>query len=170
MENTSAASGGNSGPKGENEANHQSEKQPEKQAKKEAKKEAKKAAKLAKKQKRRRTGWRRLLPTWRMVLGGVLLFVLLVSGALVAGYLLVSIPAPNKAAAAQTNVFLYSDGTQIARDGEINRENVTLGQVPKPIQHAVLAAEDRDFYNESAVDGLRTHTGSGMCRRVLPGR
>ena len=102
--------------------------------------------------KRRRTGWRRLLPTWRMVLGGVLLIVLLVSGALVAGYLLVSIPAPNKAAAAQTNVFLYSDGTQIARDGEVNRENVTLSQVPKTTQHAVLAAEDRDFYHESAID------------------
>ncbi|MBQ1160410.1 transglycosylase domain-containing protein [Streptomyces sp. A73] len=132
MENTSAADNGMSA--------------------KEAKKAAKKAAKLEKKQKRRRTGWRRLLPTWRMVLGGVLLIVLLVSGALVAGYLLVSIPAPNKAAAAQTNVFLYADGTQIARDGEINRENITLGQVPKKAQHAVLAAEDRDFYNESAVD------------------
>ncbi|MBO8195466.1 penicillin-binding protein [Streptomyces oryzae] len=119
---------------------------------KQAKKEAKKAAKLAKKQKRRRTGWRRLLPTWRMVLGGVLLIVLLVSGALVTGYLLVSIPPPNDAAAAQTNVYLYADGTQIARDGEINRENITLGQVPKETQHAVLAAEDRDFYNESAVD------------------
>lgn len=102
--------------------------------------------------KRRRTGWRRLLPTWRMVLGGVLLIVLLISGALVAGYLLVSIPAPNKAAAAQTNVFLYADGSQIARDGQINRENITLGQVPKRAQHAVLAAEDRDFYHESAVD------------------
>lgn len=105
-----------------------------------------------KKQKRRRTGWRRLLPTWRMVLGGVLLFVVLVTGALVAGYLLVSIPAPNKFAAAQTNVFLYADGSQIARDGEVNRENITLGQVPKNTQHAVLAAEDRDFYHESAID------------------
>ncbi|WP_436317937.1 transglycosylase domain-containing protein [Streptomyces albus] len=105
-----------------------------------------------KREKRRRTGWRRLLPTWRMVLGGVLLIVLLVSGALVAGYLLVSIPAPNKAAAAQTNVFLYADGTQIARDGDVNREIVPLSKVPKKAQHAVLAAEDRDFYHESAVD------------------
>ncbi|OEU97620.1 penicillin-binding protein [Streptomyces qinglanensis] len=115
-------------------------------------KAAKKANKAMKKQKRRRTGWRRLLPTWRMVLGAFLLVVLAVSGALVAGYLLVSIPAPNEAAAAQTNVYLYADGSQIARDGDINRENVTLGKVPKTTQHAVLAAEDRDFYHESAVD------------------
>lgn len=102
--------------------------------------------------RRRRTGLRRLIPTWRMVLGGLLLIVLVVSGALVAGYLLVSIPAPNKAAAAQSNVFLYADGSQIARDGEVNRENVSLSKVPKKVQHAVLAAEDRDFYHESAVD------------------
>ncbi|NGO72685.1 transglycosylase domain-containing protein, partial [Streptomyces boncukensis] len=102
--------------------------------------------------KRRRTGWRRLIPTWRMVLGGVLLVILLLSGAMVAGYLLVSIPEPNKAAAAQTNVYLYADGSQIARDGEVNRENVRLKTVPKDVQHAVLAAEDRDFYHESAVD------------------
>ncbi|MFG3259028.1 transglycosylase domain-containing protein [Streptomyces sp. NPDC048172] len=116
--------------------------------------------------KRRRTGWRRVIPTWRMVLGGVLLILLLVSGAMVAGYLLVSIPEPNKAAAAQTNVYLYSDGSQIARDGKVNRENISLAQVPKRAQHAVLAAEDRDFYHESAIDpkamlraGWKTLTG-----------
>ncbi|GAB2780347.1 transglycosylase domain-containing protein [Streptomyces daliensis] len=101
---------------------------------------------------KRRTGLRRLIPTWRMVLGGLLLIVLVISGGLVAGYLLVSIPAPNSAAATQANVFLYADGSTLARQGEVNRENVNLSQIPKPAQHAVLAAEDRDFYHESAVD------------------
>ncbi|WP_461029618.1 transglycosylase domain-containing protein, partial [Streptomyces sparsus] len=99
-----------------------------------------------------RTGARRLLPTWRMVLGSLLLVALLGSGTLVAGYLLVDIPEPNKAAASQTNVYLYSDGSQIAKDGDVNRENVTLAQVPLTTQRAVLAAEDRDFYNKPAVD------------------
>ena len=101
---------------------------------------------------RKRTGLRRLLPTWRMVLGGVLLVLLLCTGTLVAGYLLVDVPEPKDHAVAQSNVYLYSDGTTIAKDGEVNRENVTLAQVPKRVQHAVLAAEDRDFYNQSAVD------------------
>ncbi|WP_181766412.1 transglycosylase domain-containing protein, partial [Streptomyces albidus (ex Kaewkla and Franco 2022)] len=100
----------------------------------------------------RRTGLRRLIPTWRWALGGVMILVVLGCGALMAGYLLVSIPTPNKAAAAQTNVFLYSDGSQIARDGEINRENINLSQIPKATQEAVLAAEDREFYQESAID------------------
>ncbi|MFI1971713.1 transglycosylase domain-containing protein [Streptomyces cinnamoneus] len=116
----------------------------------------------------RRTGWRRLLPTWRMVLGGFLLIVLLIVGGLVAGYMLVDIPAANKAAVAESNVYLYSDGTQLARDGEVNRESVPLSKVPKDVQHAVLAAEDRDFYSESAVNpeamlraAWNTATGKG---------
>ncbi|WP_079110484.1 transglycosylase domain-containing protein [Streptomyces roseifaciens] len=101
---------------------------------------------------RRRTGWRRLLPTWRMVLGAFLLLVLLVAGGLIAGYMLVQIPAANQAAVAESNVFLYADGSQLARDGEVNRESVPLSKVPRTVQHAVLAAEDRDFYSESAVN------------------
>ncbi|MFJ8671360.1 transglycosylase domain-containing protein [Streptomyces sp. NPDC093589] len=100
----------------------------------------------------RRTGWRRVIPTWRMVLGAVLLLGLIVVGGLVAGYLLVDIPPANSAAKAQSNVYLYSDGSELAREGEVNRENVSLGQIPRPVQHTVLAAEDRDFYSESAVD------------------
>ncbi|MCQ4209505.1 transglycosylase domain-containing protein [Streptomyces longispororuber] len=100
----------------------------------------------------KRTGWRRLVPTWRMLLGGLIGFVLLCVGLFALGYFLVDIPPANSAATAQSNVYLYADGTQIARDGEVNRENVKLAQIPKAVQHAVLAAEDRDFYSESAVD------------------
>ncbi|MGW7345220.1 transglycosylase domain-containing protein [Streptomyces sp. NPDC054854] len=101
---------------------------------------------------RKRTGWRRALPTWRMLLGGLVLLGLLLGGALVAGYLLVDIPPANAAATAQSNVYLYSDGSQLARDGEVNRVNVPLSQVPLTVQEAVLAAEDRDFHSERAVD------------------
>lgn len=101
---------------------------------------------------RKRSGWRRLLPTWRLVLGAFVLIVLLVAGGLIAGYTLVDIPAANKAATAESNVFLYADGSQLARDGEVNRESVPLSRIPKNVQHAVLAAEDRDFYSESAVN------------------
>ncbi|WP_314175482.1 transglycosylase domain-containing protein [Streptomyces winkii] len=101
---------------------------------------------------RPRTGLRRLIPTWRWTLGGAMIVLVLGCGVLVAGYLLVNIPPANAAASAQTNVFLYSDGSQIARDGEVNRENIDLAQVPKSVQEAVLAAEDREFYQESAID------------------
>ncbi|WP_406000593.1 transglycosylase domain-containing protein [Streptomyces sp. NBC_00829] len=102
--------------------------------------------------RRGRTGWRRAVPTWRMVLGAFLLVALLLIGGFLAGYMLVDIPPANAAATAQSNVYLYRDGSQIARDGEVNRENVGLAQVPLTVQRAVLAAEDRDFYSERAVD------------------
>ncbi|QES48434.1 penicillin-binding protein [Streptomyces venezuelae] len=101
---------------------------------------------------RKRTGLRRLLPTWRMLLGAGLLCALLLGSALVAGYLLVDIPPANAAATAQSNVYLYADGSPLARDGEVNRQNVALAQVPRTVQEAVLAAEDRDFHSERAVD------------------
>ncbi|MGW1812699.1 transglycosylase domain-containing protein [Streptomyces sp. NPDC002125] len=117
----------------------------------------------------KRTGWRRAVPTWRMVLGGVLLFALLLVGGFIAGYQLIDIPAANAAATAEANVYVYADGkTVIARDGEINREKIPLDRIPKNIQHAVLAAEDRDFYSEDAIDikatlraGWNTVTGKG---------
>ncbi|WP_327274990.1 penicillin-binding protein [Streptomyces sp. NBC_01224] len=100
----------------------------------------------------KRTGWRRAVPTWRMVLGAVFVLALLLVGGFIAGYQLVDIPPANASATAQSNVYLYKDGSVIARSGEINRENVKLAQVPLNVQHAVLAAEDRDFYSERAVD------------------
>ncbi|WP_404819385.1 transglycosylase domain-containing protein [Streptomyces marincola] len=102
--------------------------------------------------RRRRTGWRRLIPTWRMVLGAALTGLVLLFAGLIAGYLLVEIPEPKSAAAAQGNVYLYADGTQLARVGEVNRESVPLSEVPLTVRRAVLAAEDRDFYHAPAVD------------------
>ncbi|GKQ37736.1 transglycosylase domain-containing protein [Streptomyces sp. A012304] len=116
----------------------------------------------------KRTGWRRLLPTWRMVLGAFVLGTLIVVGLFFLGYSMVKIPPANALATKQSNVYLYADGTEIARDGQVNRENVTLAQISKAAQHAVLAAEDRDFYSESAVDpkamvraGWNTAMGKG---------
>ncbi|MFE7166327.1 transglycosylase domain-containing protein [Streptomyces sp. NPDC057616] len=116
----------------------------------------------------RRTGWRRLIPTWRMVLGTFVIGVLLLIGLFYLGYSLVKIPPANALAMKQANVYLYADGSQIARDGDVNRENVSLAQVSKSAQHAVLAAEDRDFYIESAIDpkamvraAWNTATGKG---------
>ncbi|MBV1947917.1 transglycosylase domain-containing protein [Streptomyces sp. BV129] len=116
----------------------------------------------------KRTGWRRMFPTWRMVLGTVVLGAMVIIGLLFLGYSMVQIPAANALATKQATVYLYADGSQLARDGEINRENVGLAQISKGAQHAILAAEDRDFYTESAVDpkamlraGWNTALGKG---------
>ncbi|PRH80314.1 penicillin-binding protein, partial [Streptomyces solincola] len=126
------------------------------------------ALRAARRRRRRRTGWRRLLPTWRMLLGAVLLGAALLVGGFFVGYHLVAIPPANAAATAQSNVYLYADGSQITQAGDVNRESVPLSRVPRWVQHAVLAAEDRDFYTKPAVDpgamvraGWNTVTGKG---------
>lgn len=110
------------------------------------------SAKQKKPKRPKRTGWRRLIPTWRMVLSTFVVGVLLLIGGFFLGYSLVKIPAANALATEQANVYLYADGSVIARDGEVNRESVGLARISKDAQHAVLAAEDRDFYTESAID------------------
>ncbi|MCZ9341570.1 penicillin-binding protein, partial [Streptomyces sp. TRM76130] len=54
----------------------------------------------------RRTGWRRLVPTWRLALGTVLAVAVLLVGGFLLGYSLVKIPSANALATQQSNVYL----------------------------------------------------------------
>lgn len=47
---------------------------------------------------------------------------------------------------------LSSDGQLIAEFGEMRRIPVQIGNVPDNLKHAVLAAEDADFYHHSGID------------------
>jgi membrane peptidoglycan carboxypeptidase len=66
----------------------------------------------------------------------------------------IDIPGPDEVNNTdQTTIVYYSDGkTEIGRlSGEVNRINIKLKDVPKHVQDAVLAAEDRKFYEHSGV-------------------
>ena len=104
--------------------------------------------------RRRYTGVRRFVPSWRLVLGLGAAVVLLGVIALSVVYAKVSVPDPNKLVTAQASVVYFSDGkTEIGRFNEVdgNRQSIALAQVPKTAQHAVLAAEDRSFYSNVGV-------------------
>lgn len=99
-----------------------------------------------------RVGVRRWLPSWRQGLslvavgfaGLVAIFILAVA--------LTKVPAPNDLASAQTTIVYWSDGkTELGRIGAANRINVALSDVPLNVQRAVLAAEDRDFYDHGGI-------------------
>ncbi|WP_405359944.1 penicillin-binding protein [Kitasatospora sp. NBC_00085] len=100
----------------------------------------------------KRTGWRRLIPTWRLTLLGFTAALLLGVGFFALGITLVKVPDAHAAATAQSNTWLYQDGSVIARTGQTNRQNVPLDKVSPAAQHAALAAEDRNFYHEGAVN------------------
>ncbi|MEV0004381.1 transglycosylase domain-containing protein [Micromonospora sp. NPDC050980] len=51
-----------------------------------------------------------------------------------------------------TTIYDRTGKTPIARIGDQNRQLVTIEQIPVWVQHAVAAAEDRNFYRHSGVD------------------
>ncbi|MFD9502032.1 transglycosylase domain-containing protein [Streptomyces sp. NPDC060035] len=107
-----------------------------------------------------RSGGIRGLFTWRKMLGTFFGLCLLVMGAFVALYMYVDVPAANAQAEKQSNVYKYSDGTLLARTGSgVNREIVDLAVVPKDVQHAFVAAENKSFYRDQGVDLKGTTRG-----------
>ena len=65
-------------------------------------------------------------------------------------YFTVKIPDPNQYVNSQATVIEYADGSVIGRVGAEDRISVPLAGIPINVRHAILAAEDRNFYNEHA--------------------
>jgi membrane peptidoglycan carboxypeptidase len=60
---------------------------------------------------------------------------------------LISVPEASEIATAQTTILYYDDGvTELGRLGEANRVSIEFDQIPVQTQQAMLAAEDREFY------------------------
>ena len=100
---------------------------------------------------------RRLLParflawSWKKRIGvvlasGFLFFVALFGIA----YAMTSVPEPNSFAIKQSTRVLYADGKEMGKIGT-NRQIVGIDKISTAAQHAVLAAEDREFYNEPGI-------------------
>jgi membrane peptidoglycan carboxypeptidase len=95
-----------------------------------------------------RTGIARLIPSWRLLLGLMLTAVVVGAGLFAIVVYIFPVPQPNDVAVAQTTTVMYDDGkTEIGRLGDVRRTSVELDQVPVDVRHAVLAAEDRAFYD-----------------------
>lgn len=73
-----------------------------------------------------------------------------------------TVPSPNEMATSQATIVYYADGTnEIGRLGDTSRRSIPLDQVPPIVQHAVLAAEDRSFYDHGGISPL------GIGRAIL---
>ncbi|MFM1952289.1 MAG: hypothetical protein RJA33_1083 [Actinomycetota bacterium] len=68
----------------------------------------------------------------------------------------VDIPDPNDYVNSQATVIQYSNGNEIGRIGAQNRQILPLAKIPLKLRHAVMAAEDTNFYSNRAfsVTGL----------------
>ena len=79
----------------------------------------------------------------------------------VLAYFTVSIPNVNDFVNTQATIIQYSNGSEIGRLGAQNRTIVPLAKMPWNLRHAVLAAEDRNFYSQHAF------SPSGFARAVI---
>ncbi|WP_372409235.1 transglycosylase domain-containing protein [Streptomyces luteireticuli] len=117
------------------------------------------APRSARGKKPKKAGIRRFF-TWKKLLAYFFGLIALGVGAFVALYMYVDVPKDGKyAARAQATVYKLDDGTVIKRDGAFNREEVPFQKIPKTVQNAVVAAENKDFWDDSGVDLQGTARG-----------
>ncbi|WP_149203433.1 transglycosylase domain-containing protein [Actinotalea subterranea] len=94
---------------------------------------------------------RRWLPSWRLVLGTFVTFMALGAGVIVAMYMQTEVPTPDEFADAQTTTVYFSDGT--TEMGTFAAQNrVIVDSIPQHVQDAVVAAEDRTFYENAGIN------------------
>ncbi|MFF5564599.1 transglycosylase domain-containing protein [Streptomyces sp. NPDC012623] len=98
-----------------------------------------------------RRGWRRWVPSWRLLAGSALLCCGALAGLFALVYANTEIPAEHDVARRQATVYYWADGTRMVSVGEVNRQEVPLAQIPLSVQRAVIAAENAGFYTDSGV-------------------
>ncbi|GAA1388581.1 transglycosylase domain-containing protein [Catellatospora chokoriensis] len=102
------------------------------------------------------TGRKSRLGRWRwrsIVLASAAVVVMLAGGGLIGvAYLYDSVPEPADFSPNE-NTFVYSaDGAQIAKLGGENREIVSMSRLSDEVKVALIAGEDKNFFNHHGID------------------
>ncbi|WP_371498286.1 penicillin-binding protein [Kitasatospora sp. NBC_00374] len=99
-----------------------------------------------------KSGFRRWVPSWKLVLSLFLIFFGSGVAAVGAAYQMTPIPKLNDLVHEQNNIYYWADGTEMTRKGTTNRQIVELANISRPAQDAVIAAENESFREDSGVD------------------
>ncbi|HEV2888838.1 MAG TPA: transglycosylase domain-containing protein [Frankiaceae bacterium] len=96
--------------------------------------------------------WNGLTPRGKKLIGGgILALFLAFVGMLGAVYAAADIPLPSELDRAQATVIEYSDGSTMGQIAKENRTDIALADVPPHVRDAVIAAEDRSYYEHSGI-------------------
>ncbi|WP_116949330.1 transglycosylase domain-containing protein [Jiangella endophytica] len=99
--------------------------------------------------RQKRTGWRRVF-NWKVFGFTVLGMFLLCAGAIGVAFAMIDVPEPNDFSTSESTIVYWDDGeTELGRFSAENREIVGIEEIPETLQQAVVAAEDRSFYENS---------------------
>lgn len=102
-----------------------------------------------------KTGFRRWVPSFKLFVGLVAAGIVGIFALIALAVIFTPIPEPHDVARAERNIVYWNDGkTEMGRIGESNRVSVPLSDVPQVTQHAVLAAEDRDYFRHGGFDPM----------------
>jgi membrane peptidoglycan carboxypeptidase len=101
--------------------------------------------------RRGKAGLRRWFPSPKLILAVFTSFVLLLTGSAMAVYAAIPVPGLKASVGQQHLTVLDRTGKVIGIRGPEIRQDVPLTRVPTRVQNAVLAAEDRNFWSESAI-------------------
>ncbi len=93
-----------------------------------------------------------------ILLGGF--FFLIGSTAFAIAYFTTDIPDPNDYVNSQATIIQYADGDEVGRIGAQNRTIIPLARIPLDLRHAVLAAEDKNFYSQGAFNPIAILRGA----------
>ncbi|MEU0399987.1 transglycosylase domain-containing protein [Streptomyces sp. NPDC006197] len=100
-------------------------------------------------------GWRRWVPSWKLVTGTFLFFVASLMGAATIAYSQVDIPNEADTAKSQNNIYYWADKSRMVATGSgTNRQIVQFADIPKSMQNAVISAENKTFWDDSGVDPM----------------
>ncbi|MFJ8882245.1 transglycosylase domain-containing protein [Streptomyces sp. NPDC102402] len=100
-------------------------------------------------------GFRRWVPSWKLVSGLCLGFLGLMMGAAGIAYAMVVPPKVLDAAKAQNNVYYWADDTQmVATGGSVNRQKLEYAQIPPAMRNAVISAENKSFDTDRGIDPM----------------
>ncbi|WP_030753875.1 transglycosylase domain-containing protein [Streptomyces griseus] len=100
-------------------------------------------------------GWRRWVPSWKLVTGTFLVFFALIMGGAVFAYSQVAIPKVAETATSQNNIYYWADGSRMVATGAgQNRQIIGIDQIPMVMQEAVISAENKTFRDDWGVDPM----------------
>ncbi|PZG23335.1 carboxypeptidase [Nonomuraea aridisoli] len=120
----------------------------------------------------RRTGWKRFVPSWKVVVLACTVLATGLFGMIMVAYASVSLPEETQAhAVEQGSIIYYRDGkTELARLGT-KREIVPLSKIPLHVQDAFIAAENRTFRTDPgiSVSGIGRAVWSTVTGRQVQG-
>ncbi|QNS05253.1 transglycosylase domain-containing protein [Streptomyces xanthii] len=107
-------------------------------------------------------GWRRWVPSWRLVTGLCLGFLGSLMAVAGVAYALVGVPNVAIAAKQQNNVYYWSNGKpMIATGGVTNRQIIKYADIPEEMRFAVMSAENKTFETDKGIDPM------GIARAVV---